>query len=177
MPIRALYQDPFSPILFSSPTLLVTTEQKLYIREVLSISSSDEQFADKAYRAIEKILTAGITKAPTVTTLTPTSAEIGDPAFTLHVHGTGFDSGSRIYFNGLEEPTTLVSATEVTTGVNMPLWLAPAVVPVLVQNSNGTMSAPMNFTFTDGTPAVMSSQSGKLKESLKPVVTLPPVKK
>jgi hypothetical protein len=157
--LKPLYQDPLSPILFNSPALLVTDEQKMYIREVLSLGASDEQFADKMYRAITHILTAGITKVPVVNTLTPASAEIGDPSFTLHVHGSNFDSGSKIYFNGIEEPTTLVSATEVTTGVNMPLWLAPAVVPVLVQNSNGTTSASMNFTFTDGVPAVLSTEA------------------
>jgi len=171
MGIAVLYQDPFSPVLYNSPALLVTDEQRAHIREVLEIASSDIQFANKAYKAIEFILTNGSVKPPTVTSLTPNSAEIGDPAFTLHIHGTNFNSGSKIYFNGFEEPTTLVGPTEVTTGVNMPLWQAPAVVPVTVQNADGTSAPPMNFTFTDGSAVVLSSQS-KMKESLKPIVAV-----
>lgn len=165
--VKALYQDPLSPVLFNSPALLVTEEQKMYIREVLSIGASDEQFADKMYRAITKILTGGSVKVQTVTSLTPNSAELGDTSFLLHVHGTNFTSLSKIVFNGGEEPTTFVSAGELTTIVDMSTVGAPITVPVAVMSEDGVISAPMNFTFTDGTPAVMSAQ-------IKPV---PPVKK
>ena len=167
-PVKVLYQDPFSPILFSSPALAVTDEQKMYIREVLSIGASDEQFADKMYRAITKILTGGSVRVPTVTSLVPDSAEIGDPSFTIHVHGTNFTSGSKIIFNGYEEPTTFVSATELTTGVDMSVWTAPSLpLPVAVQDENGVISNAMNFIFTDGTPAALGA-----KVALKPTAAV-----
>jgi hypothetical protein len=158
--VRAFYQDPFSPVLFNSPALLVTDEQRDYIKKVLAKSSSDSRFADKAYVAISLILTGGITKVPTVTSLTPASAEIGDPNPTLHVHGTNFTSTSKIIFNGGEEVTTYVSATELTTIVNMATVSGPAVVPVMVSN-DGVLSSPMNFTFTDGTPSSLSVNQQK----------------
>jgi hypothetical protein len=79
---------------------------------------------------------------PTATALVPASAKLGDPSFTLHVQGTGFQPGSVILWNGNPEPTTYVSATELTTLVNMataqvamPIPVAVEVVPGLVTNS------------------------------------------
>ena len=85
---------------------------------------------------------------PTVTGLSPNSAVLGSPSFTLHVLGTGFVAGSTIVFAGNDEPSTLVSPTELTTGVNMAVWLGPDALPVLVRNPDGLVSAPMTFTFT-----------------------------
>lgn len=162
--VRPRYQDPFIPVLLSSPGLPVTEEQKTLIREVLSISSSDEQFAEKAYKAITYILTHGVDKIPTVTSLTPNSAEIGDPNFTIHVHGTNFTSLSKIIFNGYEEPTTFVSATELTTGIDMSVWTAPSLpLPVAVQSEDGVISNAITFTFTDGTPAALSTPAPAFK--------------
>jgi len=179
--VRPLYQDPFAPMLRTSEVLAVSEEQKMYIREVLSIGASDEQFADKMYKAITRILTGGSVKAPLVSALTPGSATIGDPSFDIHVHGSNFTPESKIIFNGFEEPTTFVSAGELTTGVDMSVWLAAATVPVAVQNGDGVISNAQSFVFQD--VAAMSTQKAPaLKESLKPVVTLPhasvpPVKK
>jgi hypothetical protein len=85
---------------------------------------------------------------PALTVLAPSTAVLGDPSFTLHVRGTGFAPGAVIVFAAQDEPTTRVSDTEVTTGVNMALWLGPDAVPVLVRNADGQVSAPLSFTFT-----------------------------
>jgi hypothetical protein len=148
-----LRPDPFNAVLLSSPALLVTEEQKQLIKKVLDKSSSDSLFSDKAYAAIAHILSAGITVPPVISTLTPNSAELGDPSFVLHVHGTGFKTGSIIVFAGVEEPTTVVSPTELTTGVNMAVWVGPDSLPVYVLNPDGVQSDPMMFTFTDGVAA------------------------
>jgi hypothetical protein len=71
--------------------------------------------------------------APTATSLVPASAVVGDASFTLHVHGTGFTPGSVILWNGTPEPTTFVSATELTTGVDMTTATVAAAIPVAVQ--------------------------------------------
>ena len=54
---------------------------------------------------------------------------------------------SVLYFAGNPEPTTLVSATEVTTGVDMSVWHGPDALPVSVSNG-GEMSNELTFTFT-----------------------------
>ena len=153
---RVKHRDPFNASLLVSPPLDVTDEQKAYLWEICQISSSDSKFAQKAYEAILHVLTAGVAEAPVITSLTPATAAIGDAAFTLSVIGTGFTPTSVISFNGLDEPTTFVSPTEVSTGVDMSVWLAEAVVPVTVTNGD-VVSDPMDFTFT--APAVLSTGS------------------
>jgi hypothetical protein len=85
---------------------------------------------------------------PTVTALVPDTVALGSPSLTLHVQGTGFTPDTVITFAGHDEPTTLVSPTEVTTGIDMALWLGPDTVPVTVRNGDGPASAPLSFTFT-----------------------------
>ena len=90
----------------------------------------------------------GTAPAPVLTSLVPPTVALGAPSFTIHVHGIGFAPGAVIVWNGYDEPTTVVSSTEVTTGVNMAVWAAPATVPVLVRNPDGRLSNALSFTFT-----------------------------
>lgn len=87
-------------------------------------------------------------------TLDPATAAIGDPSFTLHVHGTGFTATSVIVFAGQDEPTTFVSDTELTTGVDMSVWVGPdPAIPVLVR-TEAEETEPVMFAFTgDAAPA------------------------
>jgi hypothetical protein len=164
--VRALNQDPFRPVLTSADTkaLTLSAEQLLYINEVLSIASSDSRFAQKAYDAIKFILTSGAVKVPSVTSLVPNTAEIGDANFVLHVHGTNLVAGSTIIFAGQEEPTTHVSDSEVTTGVNMAVWLGADTLPVMVQSPDGVLSNEMPFTFV--MPALALAAAGKAPKKL-----------
>jgi hypothetical protein len=88
---------------------------------------------------------------PVVTALEPDTVAIGAPSFTLHVHGTGFAAGAVIVFAGHDEPTTMVSPTEVTTGVNMAVWVGPDAVPVAVR-VGPVVSNALDFTFTEAVP-------------------------
>jgi len=85
---------------------------------------------------------------PTISGLTPNTAQIGGANFTLHVTGTGFLPGAVIVFAGMDEPTTLVSPTEVTTLVNMAMWHGPDALPVYVRSLAGQQSNVLTFTFT-----------------------------
>jgi len=81
--------------------------------------------------------------------LDPDEADAGDATdIVMHVHGTGFTEQSVIYFNGLQEPTTFVSETEVTTGVKPSLFVVPAVCPVTVRNGEHESDA-LEFEFLD----------------------------
>jgi hypothetical protein len=162
MPVfKPRYVDPFQPVLQSAETEVakVTPEQLQYIEWILAKSCSDSQFARKAYQSINYVLTAGPAVVPVVTSLNPSSVVLGSPTFDVHVVGTGFTPTSVIVFNGFEEPTTVVSETELTTGVNMSVWAAPAVVPVVVSN-NGVTSNSVDFTFND----VAARSSSPVKE-------------
>ena len=88
-------------------------------------------------------------EAPDLESLDPDEADAGDAAdIVMHVHGTGFTEQSVIYFNGLQEPTTFVSETEVTTGVKPSLFTVPAVCPVTVRNGEHESDA-LEFEFLD----------------------------
>jgi len=174
MPIqfRPRYKDPFSPVLLSdAPPVPVADERKSLIMDVLNVACSDSRFAQKAYAAITFILSAPKSVLPVVATLTPNSAELGDPSFTLHVHGTGFKSGDSIVFNGGIEPTVFVSSTELTTGVNMDTVSGPFTVPVMIQTADGSLSNSMDFSFTDGSAPV-----GLGSKSVSPKVPTTPTK-
>jgi hypothetical protein len=86
---------------------------------------------------------------PTVTALNPPSALAGDATdIQLLVDGTGFNEISKIVFNGNDEPTTLMSPTQVRTIVKPSLFTVAADVPVAVRN--GTLvSNEQTFSFTD----------------------------
>jgi hypothetical protein len=88
-------------------------------------------------------------EAPDLESLDPDEADAGDATdIVMHVHGTGFTEQSVIYFNGLQEPTTFVSETEVTTGVKPSLFVVPAVCPVTVRNGEHESDA-LEFEFLD----------------------------
>lgn len=153
---RIIHPDPFAPVLLKSRSLAVSEEQSDYLKQILDRACSDSRFAQKAFVAITGVLTAGSVVPPVINTLSPNTLEIGDPDATLHVFGSGFLASSVIVFAGVEEPTTFVSPTELTTGINMSVWLGPAVLPVTVRNGS-VESDPVNFTFTDNVPAALSS--------------------
>ena len=90
--------------------------------------------------------------------LAPNTAAVGGPKVTLHVHGTGFSSSSVIVFNNGDEPTTLVSPTEVTTILNPSTASGTWTVPVAVRTGN-TVSNALDFSFVEAgtvTPIVDS---------------------
>jgi CMP-2-keto-3-deoxyoctulosonic acid synthetase len=84
---------------------------------------------------------------PEITSLEPDSAESGSENVTMVVNGSGFTENSVIVFGQHDEPTTLISETQVSTGVT-PSLFAPATVPVKVRNGPAE-SNEVNFTFTD----------------------------
>ena len=55
---------------------------------------------------------------PQLTSLSPASAPVGSPAFTLTVNGAGFAPGGSLSWNGTDlGPYNFVSATQVTIGI------------------------------------------------------------
>ncbi len=96
---------------------------------------------------------------PYVHFLEPSFAETGGAPLTLHVRGVGFQNGDKIIFNGGEEPTVFVSATELTTGVD-PSTASPGTRAVPIQVKRGALapSRAVEFAFVDtpGDPEVPS---------------------
>jgi trimeric autotransporter adhesin len=55
---------------------------------------------------------------PTITSISPQTAYLNSPSFTLTVNGTGFVSGAAVYISSSALPTTYVSSTQLTATVS-----------------------------------------------------------
>jgi hypothetical protein len=106
---------------------------------------------------VQDMLKAG-GEIPTLTSLDPDTAVLGDPDLVMTCHGSGFTATSVINFADQDEPTTLVSDTAVTTGVKPSLGWGAGPQPVYVR-SGSAVSETLQFTFTE--PAARTTKKGK----------------
>jgi hypothetical protein len=95
---------------------------------------------------------------PSITSLSPSSAAAGAPAFTLTVNGSGFISASTILWNGNSRATSYVSSTQLTTAISATDMAAGqnAVVSVVNPPPGGGPSAEAVFAVNTPAPEVMS---------------------
>jgi hypothetical protein len=102
----------------------------------------------------------GEVEAPGTSSLSPTSAVAGDPTdIQLVVTGNGFNEFSKIVFGGNDEPTTLLSPTQVRTIVKPSMFPNPDDnVSVAVRNG-ALMSNEQNFSFTASARMARSSKA------------------
>lgn len=96
-------------------------------------------------------------EAPVLSLLLPNTVASGDPDLTLSCRGSNFTDRTVVHFGDYDEPTTLVSATEVTTIVK-PSLFAPAPVPVYL-HSGGDLQKTQTLTFTFTEPAGASQRA------------------
>jgi phosphodiesterase/alkaline phosphatase D-like protein len=81
---------------------------------------------------------------PAITSLTPATANAGDPAFTLNVNGSGFGTDSVVYWNGTALPSSYGTGSQVTAQVSATDVMAAGTFPVYVRSA-GMNSNLMNF--------------------------------
>ena len=112
--------------------------------------------------------------ALTLTTLSPSSAVVGGPDFTLTVNGNNFVSGSVVRWNGANRPTTFVSATRLTAQIPATDIAAGGTASVTVLNPSpgGAVSNALTFTITTLSREVWTGISGTTVASI-PVGTTP----
>jgi len=88
---------------------------------------------------------------PTIGSVSPSSATVGQPAFTLTVYGTGFLPGATVQWNGSALATSVINPTQLTAAVPATLIAAAGSASITVVNpgdvtpSNGAafpISAP-----------------------------------
>ena len=97
--------------------------------------------------------------APTVTSLSPTSATAGGAAFTLTVNGTGFVSTSVVKFNGAAKTTTFVNATQLTAAITAADIATAGTATVTVTNPapGGGTSGNLSFTINPVSAPTLTS--------------------
>lgn len=71
---------------------------------------------------------------PTIIQLVPDSESAGGPAFTLTVHGTGFNTDAVVNWNGSMQATTYVNGSQLTIMVPASAITTAGNVPVTVTN-------------------------------------------
>ena len=89
-----------------------------------------------------------ITAGPTLTSLSPSSAAAGGPAFTLTVTGTNFVSGASVRWNGGSRTTTFVSASQLTAAIPAADIAGAGTAQVTVANPGASLSNALPFTMT-----------------------------
>jgi hypothetical protein len=95
---------------------------------------------------------------PMITSLSPSTATAGGPAFTLTVNGANLVSTSQVKWNGSVRTTTFVSATKITAAILASDIATAGTFPVTVFNPapGGGTSAPKNFTVDNPVPTATS---------------------
>ncbi|MGE0130853.1 MAG: pre-peptidase C-terminal domain-containing protein [Blastocatellales bacterium] len=87
---------------------------------------------------------------PVLTSLTPNTAGVGGPTFTLTVQGNGFVQGSTVNWNGSARPTTFLSATQLSAQVSASdiASVGSASVTVVTPAPGGGLSNALTFTIS-----------------------------
>ncbi len=90
--------------------------------------------------------------APSISSLSPSSATAGGAGFTLAVNGSGFVSGAVVQWNGTALTTTFVSASQVTASVPASLIASSGSAGVTVTNPGGPPSTAATFMIVAPVP-------------------------
>jgi hypothetical protein len=100
---------------------------------------------------------------PAISSISPSSAIVGDPALTLTVNGTNFVAGSAVQWNGTSRTTTFVNETQLTAQITAAdlLSVGTASVTVLNPAPGGGASGGVSFS-------ILASNSVPLISSLSP---------
>ena len=85
---------------------------------------------------------------PAISSISPSSATAGGPAFTLTVHGSNFVSGSVVDWNGSPRSTTFSSKTKLTASISAADILTPGTADVTVVNDPPGGGTSNTKTFT-----------------------------
>jgi len=93
---------------------------------------------------------------PTITTLSPDSANAGAAAQTLTINGTNFVSNSTVTYNGAAHTPTFVSSSQLTIQLSASDQAAAGTYAVVVTNPSpgGGASNSVNFTVNNPTPTI-----------------------
>jgi subtilisin len=117
-------------------------------------------------------VTAAVTPAPVVSSISPTMAAVGGPGFTLTVNGSSFTSASVVLWNGSNRPTTFVSANQLQASIGASDIAATGTAHVAVFTpapGGGTSAA---FAFTIGTVPVLTVNTTSAPSGSSITVTL-----
>ena len=121
----------------------------LFILKPSSNDLADGVSGNDLVPSVGSILQVGSAPAaPTLTSLSPSSAVAGGPGFSLTVNGSNFVSGSVVRWNGANRTTTFVSGFQLTAAITAADIAAAGNASVTVQNPGGAVSDALPFIIT-----------------------------
>jgi Putative Ig domain len=87
---------------------------------------------------------------PSISGINPSSADAGDPGFTLTVNGSNFVSGATVRWNGSDRTTTFNSATKLTASIPASDIVSAGAASITVNNPTpgGGSSNALSFTIS-----------------------------
>jgi alpha-D-ribose 1-methylphosphonate 5-triphosphate synthase subunit PhnH len=117
----------------------------------LIVTNGDGQSSESA------AFTISAAPAPSISALSPNTAQATGAAFTLTVDGANFQNGAVVRWNGAALATSFVSATRLTAAVAADLIATAASPAVVVANPDGQTSAAIAFTITAAPAPLISA--------------------
>ena len=118
-----------------------------------------------AYNLVQAVLSLTF-PVPALSAILPSSATVGEPAFTLTVMGSNFLPGSVIQWNRSSRTTSFVSGTQLTAAITAADIAQGGTASVTVMNPtpgggpSNAMTFPVNTRVTATTSASVSSSGG-----------------
>ncbi len=94
------------------------------------------------------------TSTPILTSINPTNAGAGGPAFTLTANGENFTASSVIQWNGVNLTTTFVSPTQLTAQITSTQIQNGGTFPITILNTGGSLSSAITFTVNNPAPTI-----------------------
>jgi hypothetical protein len=121
-------------------------------REIVSVAATE---LDGTYVPTTLNIVPPSNPVPAITTLNPTAAAVGGSAFPMTVNGSNFISGSVVKWNGVDRPTTLVNATQLTAQIPASDIQAAGIIAITVVNPApaGGVSNIVNFPVNNPSPS------------------------
>jgi len=92
---------------------------------------------------------------PTLTSISPSTAFAGGPAFTLTVNGTNFINGSVVQVNGSSRTTTFVSSAQLSAAIPASDIASAGTLSITVVNPGGA-SGSLTLTVNNPVPSLTS---------------------
>lgn len=93
---------------------------------------------------------------PSLGSLAPASARVGDPEFTLTMMGSLFVDGAILIWDGSERPTTFIGMSQISAAIGTADLTSSRTVQVTVRNPGSTASNPLYFTINEPLPILTS---------------------
>jgi hypothetical protein len=145
----------------TAPNLFYTPTAGFVGSDSFSFTMTDASATTPASAAAVVAITvsAPVSSVPTLSSLKPGVVIAGSSATTLTVTGTGFTTGSTVFWNGSARTTTFVSSTQVTAAITATDLTGSGMANIVVSTSGttGPMSTPISLAIDSSGTVTLTS--------------------